>query len=164
MRKWTGQERTGALCGGGAALAAVLLTRTFTGGAQTILHSYNAAALVPPLWIMGLLWFGLIALSGAALGARIADCHRGAAYSALLWRGATALVLADSFGCAWYALLFGKGVIAFSALCLLLCAGSALLCALSWWQIARAAAAITGLYAAFSLFLLFLQLAVLLRN
>jgi hypothetical protein len=85
-----------------------------------ILHLLGADALLPPLWIMGLLWLTGYVLLGAAAGYAFA-CSTGGPYGeASLWRGLTFLVAEVTFSFAWYSLSFGSFLLFPAWICLLL--------------------------------------------
>jgi tryptophan-rich sensory protein len=149
------------LVGGGAALAAALLTRLAAGSPAATVHQLEAFLPLPPLWLMGLLWLSAFALAGAAAGEMLTVPCPSPRVEALAWRGATALILAVVFSLVWYTLLFGKFLLLASWLCLPLSAAAAAWCALSWGQVNRRAACILWGFALWEAFLFFLQLAVL---
>jgi hypothetical protein len=152
-----------ACIGAAVVTAAVLLTRAAVGSPWELLHRLSAASILPPLWLLSLLWMVSFALVGGAAGGLLAAPEGNAHRRAHLWQGSTFLVLAVVFALAWYTLLFGKLWVLISCLFPLLAAASALLCALSW-RLAGGGAWMAPLgYALWQILVLLLQLAVLLH-
>lgn len=153
-----------ALLGGGITLFAALLTRRAVGSPLTVLHRLEALPIIPPLWVMGLLWLASFALLGLSLGYLLTCPLENPKKEALFWRGSTFLVLAAVFSLLWYALLFGKFYPLPSWFCLLLSSAAALACTASWIQIRKAPAVAILLFSLWQVYLLLLQLAVLLHT
>ena len=152
------------LIGGGLTLAAALLMGLSVGSALPAIHALRAEAILPPVWLMSLLWLSSFALLGGALGYLLSCPSGGALREARLWRGATFLVLTVTLALVWYSLLFGKLLLLPSWLCLLLAAAASLTCALSWWPISRGAALIAGGCSLWQLSLFFWQFAIIIHN
>ena len=152
-----------ALIGGGVALIAALLTRLTVGSPLAVAHKLEVFLILPPLWLMSLLWLFSFLLMGAAAGHLLASPMGSAKREAYLWRGSTFMVLAVVFSLVWYTLLFGKLFLLPSWICLLLSAAAAFACALSWRQVARGAAAAALGFALWQITLFLLQFAVLLH-
>jgi hypothetical protein len=122
-------HKTLCLTGGAVGLLLALFPLWFVGKPLPILYLLRADTLLPPLWLMGLLWLGVYALWGAAAGGALACRGHGCHADALLWRGMTFLVIAITFSLAWYSLLFGSFLLLPSWLCLGGAAVSGVLCA-----------------------------------
>lgn len=157
-------HRTYGLIGGGAVLLAAICLCLTVGSPLPVLRLLGAGALLPPLWIMGLLWLCGYALAGASAGWALACAGRGASRSAQCWRGLTFLVLEVTFSFAWYSLLFQSFLQLPSWLCLFLTVGAGIACTLSWFSVSKTAAvAVAGLTLWFFCLLL-VQLAVMLGS
>ncbi len=152
------------LIGGGVTLTAALLTRLTVGSPLAVVHKLEAFLILPPLWLMSLLWLSAFILMGAAAGHLLACPMGSAKREACLWRGSTFMVLAVVFSLVWYTLLFGKLFLLPSWLCLLLSAAAALVCGVSWRQVAWGAASVALGFALWQITLFLLQFAVLLHT
>lgn len=157
-------HKTSWLLGGGAGILLALLPLWFVGKPLLILYLLRADTLLPPLWLMGLLWLGVYALLGGAAGGALACRGHGCHADALLWRGMTFLVVAITFSLAWYSLLFGSFLLLPSWLCLGGAAVSGVLCALSWLPVYRISAVLSLAGVLWHGWLLFIQLSVILHN
>ena len=152
-----------ALIGAGVTLAAALLTRLAVGSPLAVLHKLGAAAILPPLWLMSLVWLASFASAGAIAGYLLACPAGHAARETALWRGATFFVLAMVFSLVWYTLLFGKLCLLPSWLCLFLSAASAAVCGLSWGKLFLGGAWILFGFAVWQTVLILFQLCILLQ-
>lgn len=157
-------HKTSWLLGGGAGILLALLPLWFAGKPLPILYLLGADTLLPPLWLMGLLWLGVYALLGAAAVLALACQSRGSHADALLWRGMTFLVVEITFSLAWYSLLFGSFLLLPSWLCLVGAAVSGTLCLLSWLPLRNLSALLSLAGILWHIWLLLLQLAVILHN
>ena len=61
--------RSYALIGGAVGLLMTMAVRFAMGSPWTVFHRLNAADVLPPLWLLGLLWFAFPILCGLAAGA-----------------------------------------------------------------------------------------------
>lgn len=156
-------HKTGSLVGGGIGLAAGLALRGAAGSPIPVLRLLGADALLPPLWLAGLLWLSVYALVGGAAGGLAACPVRGGQWEACLWRGGTFLALSVGLSFCWYSCLFASFYLLLSWLCLLAAAGAALLCFLSWWRLNRLCAVAVGAAAVWFFCLSMLQAVLLLR-
>ncbi len=134
-----GTVRLAALIGGGVAVAAALLVRLAAGGAWSMVHHLGAGEVLPPLWILGCLWLGGFFAVGAAIGGLVVAPSRGAAIEADMWRGCTCAVISLSGALIWYMLLFGKGALFLSWLCLPVALVVMLPGVISWSRVSAAA-------------------------
>lgn len=151
-----------ALVGSGVTLVVALLTRASTGSPLVAVHKLNALEVLPPLWLLGVLWLCAYALLGGATGYLLGRPVGGGRNEALLWRGAAFLVLTVALSLVWYTLLFGKLCVFPAWLCLPLSATAALICTLSWWRLCRGAALITAGFALWQVAVFLMQLCVML--
>jgi hypothetical protein len=138
------------------------MTRLTVGSPLRVIHQFTTV-LLPPLWILSLLWLTSFALLGGAAGSLLSCPHGNPQKEAALWRGSTFMVLAVMFGLDWYTLLFGKLLLVPSCLCLLLAAASAAVCAWSWLPLRKSASASALLFSLWQIYVFFLQTVVLLR-
>ncbi len=159
----TPRGRTCALIGGGVALVTLLTVRFVAGSPWVVLHRFSAGTVLPPLWLLGLVWFALPILCGWEAGLLFSKISHAAEREAAFWRGCTALVLSLMCASAWYVLLFGKCSLFFSGLCLPGAAILSLFGCVSWKDLSRGAVIVTTLHALWYLLLLILQLAVALH-
>ena len=157
-------HKTLCLTGGAVGLLLALFPLWFVGKPLPILYLLRADTLLPPLWLMGLLWLGVYALWGVAAGGALACRGHGCHADALLWRGMTFLVVAVTFSLAWYSLLFGSFLLLPSWLCLGGAAVSGVLCARSWLPVYRISAVLSLAGVLWHGWLLLLQLSVILHN
>jgi hypothetical protein len=156
-------QRTGMLVGGGLGLAAGIALRGAAGSPLPVLRLLGADALLPPLWLVGLLFLAGYVLAGGAAG-YLASCPVGGGRrEAHLWRGGTFLALAVGLSFCWYSCLFSSFLLLLSWLCLLAAVGFALLCGLSWWRLNRLCALAVGMMGGWFLCLSLFQLALLLH-
>lgn len=151
-----------ALVGGGTTIAIALMTRLTVGSPLHTLHRFPNI-LLPPLWLLSLLWLGSFALLGAAVGNLLACPHGNPQNEASLWRGSTFMVLAVMFALDWYTLFFGKLLLLPSSLCLLLSAAAATLCACAWFSLRKGAAIAAFLFSLWQIYIFFLQMAIFLQ-
>lgn len=156
-------RRMGMLAGGGIGLAAGLALRGAAGSPIPVLRLLGADALLPPLWLAGLVWLAAYALAGGAAGYLAACPVRGGSREACLWRGGTFLAVAVGISFCWYSCLFASVLLLLSWLCLLAAAGFALLCTLSWWRLNRFCALAVGAVAVWFFCLSILQAVLLLH-
>ena len=157
-------HKTSILIGGGAGILLALFPRWVVGNPLPILRLLRAEALMPPLWLMGLLWLAVYGLLGAAAGYTLACPRHGGTRDALCWRGMTFLVVEVTFSLAWYSLSFGAFLLLPSWLCLLGAVAAGGLCVLSWFSVYRLSAAVALAGVIWHLALLLLQLSVILHN
>ena len=157
-------HKTYTLIGGGTGLLGAVCVRMAVGNPLPVLRLLGADAILPPLWLMGLLWLAGYILIGCAAG-YILSCPSGGAYRDLLrWRGMTFLVVAVTFSFAWYSLLFGSFLLIPSWRCLFLAAGAGTLCTLSWLPACKLPAGVSAGVTLWFIILFLVQFAVILHN
>ncbi len=149
------------LCGG-ALLLAALLVRATTPSPYLFVRGVAGQVALPPTWLLGLFWFGMIFLVGLAWGLVLGRRGCNSRRDAWRFRGTTYLLLSVVFALLWYRLLFGAVAMLLSWCCLLVTVVFCVLTALSWWRISPLAGGITGAYALWSLFLFVTQFVVIL--
>ncbi len=153
-----------ALAGGAVGLLAVISVRFAIGSPLTVFRLLDAGSVLPPLWLLGLIWTAFPILCGFAAGILYAKLHRAAQAEALFWRGCTCLVLSLLCALSWYVLLFAKCSLFFSGLCLVAAALTAGLCALSWRTLSVGCTLLTAGHTLWYVILFFMQIAVALHN
>ena len=157
-------HKTYALVGGCAGVAVGVFATAAAGSPLPVLRLLGAEALLPPVWLLGLLWLAGFGLLGAAAGYALA-CQTGdPAREAPLWRGMTFLVVEVTFSLAWYSLLFGSFLQLPGWLCLTCGVAAGCMCVVSWFQSCRLSAWAAGGVTAWLLYLVLCQITVILHN
>ncbi len=146
---------TCALIVGGLLAFVGMGVRLWCGAPNEGLLQMGIRHLIPPVWLMGLLWTLWYFVLGAALGAVL--CTYGGNCIAA-WRGAFFFLLMLFVGYLWYPLFFVRQNPLFALLVLLAVLGCAVLCALQWQGISLAAAGVLWLHVLWLLYMLILQL------
>ncbi len=161
---WSGTERVSAAVGGGVAVLVTVSVRVAVGGPVELFHYLGAGEVLPPLWLMGLLWLGGFFVIGATVGVLIISPRRCGGREADVWRGCTCLVLSLGAALMWYTLLFGKGSLFFSWLCLPVAIVAGIPGVTAWYRADRHAAVAAGGWILWMALLFLAQFAVMLRN
>lgn len=156
-------QKTAMAVGGGAGLLAAFALRGAAGSPVPVLRLLGADALLPPLWLMGLLWLAVYGLVGGAAGYLSACSAVRGGREVLLWRGGTFLALAVGLSFCWYSCLFASFLLLLSWICLAVATFFAVLSAVAWWRLSHPCAVAVGLMGAWFLCLALVQLALLLR-
>ena len=166
MTRQIGKGRTpsSVWVGGILSLILAIMVACLVGSPVEAVHLLEASELLPPLWLLGLLWFLWFFLLGAAVGWLLAGTSGGSHREALLWRGSTCIVLAAALSFLWYALLIGRLSLWLSLLCLPIAMCLSFFCAMSWWGLKKAASLVALGYGLWLLVLFFYQLSVALRT
>ncbi len=157
-------NRSIAFIGGGVAVAGALVVCWLSENPRLVWHRLAAGCVLPPFWVMSLAWLLGFFLLGMAAGLLFSSCPHSAAHEAILWKGATYLLLAAVLALSWYILLFGKFLLLLSWLALLPTMAAALYAAILWWRLSPLCGGILGGYALWMLVLLILELAVMLQS
>ncbi len=160
----TPKGRTYALIGGIIGFLTVLTVRFIIGSPRMVIHALNAGGILPPLWLLSLIWFAFPTQCGLSAGLLLSRLQHAAEREAIFWRGCTALVLSFMCAAAWYALLFGKCSLIISGICLMAAIFLSVLCAISWSTLSGGAGLIMAGNALWYTVLLLLQIAVALRT
>lgn len=157
-------HKTYVLVGGGVGLIGGISVAAIVGSPLPILRLLGADALLPPLWIMGILWLAGYILLGAAAGYALA-CPVGGPYGEVpLWRGLTFLVAEVTFSFAWYSLSFSSFLLFPAWICLALGVAAGVMCMLSWYGLHRVASLVCGGVTLWFLYLAICHLIVILHN
>ena len=102
------------LAGGALFFAVVVLVKYQMPPPHVLLHSTGCYERLPPLWLLGLLWYGSYALMGCALGHILSLRHISCDGNGSRYLGAFLLLAGAVLGIVWYMLLFGKQVVLLS--------------------------------------------------
>ena len=136
-----------ALCGMGV--------RLWYGAPYAGLTQMGIREIIPPVWLMSLLWtlwyFALGALVGAILCAFGKNCINA-------WRGACFFLLMICIGFLWYPLFFVKHSLVLSLLVLVAVLVLCCISALYWQTLSLAAGAVLWLHALWLIYMFILQL------
>ena len=163
MKSVSRLQKTGMAVGGGAGLLGAVALRGAAGSPVPVWRLLGADALLPPLWLMGLVWLAVYVLAGGAAGYLATCSAAGGRREALLWRGGTFLALALGLSFCWYSCLFASFLLLLSWICLAAAVFFAVLSTVTWWQLSRPCALAVGLMGAWFLCLALVQFALLLR-
>lgn len=146
----------GAVLCGTLMLAAAMLTRAWAGAPYEGIHRMGIGEVIPPVWLMSLLWLLWYFLLGAVCGG-VLSAHGGCCIGA--WRGAFFFVLMLGLGLVWYPLFFVRHATGLCVLITVVLIGLCVLCALNWQGMSLAAAAVLYLHALWLIYMLILQIA-----
>lgn len=157
-------HKTYVLIGGSSGVIVALSLAATVGSPLPVLRLWGADALLPPLWILGLLWLVGYALLGGAAGYALGAHGGGAAREVSLWRGLTFLVAEVTFSFAWYRLSFGSRLLLLGWICLAVSVAAGAVCAVAWRRVYRVPAMVCGGVTAWLLYLVLCHLVVILHN
>ena len=146
---------TYALVVGGVLTLCGFCVRLWWGSPNPALTQLGIRHLVPPVWLMGILWTLWYFVLGAALGAVL--CTHGSC-SIAAWRGGFCFLLMLGVGFMWYPLYLVRMNALLALGVILVCILCAILCAWSWQEISAVAAAVVWLHVLWLLYMLILQL------
>ena len=155
MRKDNTGTLTCALIVGGVLALLGMGVRLWWGSPNEGIMQMGIRHLLPPVWVMGLLWTLWYFALGSTLGAVL--CAYGSTCIAA-WRGAFFFLLMLFAGYLWYPLFFVRQAPLLSFLVLLAVLSCAVLCALQWQKVSFAAAAVLWAHVLWLLYMLILQL------
>lgn len=102
------------LPGGALFLLAVIFVKYQMPSPHVLLHSIQGYERLPPLWLLGLLWYGSYALIGCVLGHIFSLRHISCEGNGSRYLGAFLLLAGAVLGVVWYMLLFGKQAVLLS--------------------------------------------------
>lgn len=111
--------------------------------------------LIPPVWLMGLLWTLWYFVLGAVLGG-VLYCFGGGCIGA--WRGAFFFLLMICVGFLWYPLFFVRQNLILSLFVIVLVLVLAAVCALQWQRLSLVAGALLWLHVLWLFYMTILQL------
>lgn len=157
-------HKTCALVGGGLGLLSSIIVASAVGSPLPVLRVLGADAILPPIWLMGLLWLAGYALLGAAAGYVLACLSGGPCHDTPLWKGLTFWVVEFIFPFVWYCLSFGPCLLFRAGICLLIGVAAGVVCTLSWFRVYRLPALLCGGVTLWMLYLLLCHLVVVLHS
>ena len=140
----------------GAALALCgMAVRLWWGSPNAGIVQMGIRELIPPVWLMSLLWMLWYFILGAVLGAILCTYGHNCIGA---WRGACFFLLMIGVGFLWYPLFFVKQNLVLSLLVIVLTAILCTVCALHWQCLSLGAGAVLWLHLLWLLYMLILQL------
>lgn len=142
------------VCGVLSAMVAVGV-RLWWGAPYEGMAQMGIRELVPPVWLMGLLWTLWYFLLGAALGA-VLYTYGGSCIGA--WRGAFFFLLMLFVGFLWYPLFFVRQNLLLSLLVVACVLALAVICALHWQGLSLVAGLLLWAHVFWLFYMLILQL------
>ena len=145
--------------GAGVALCGMGI-RFWCGSPNTGITQMGIRELIPPVWLMSLLWMLWYFLLGAVLGAILYAYGRNCIGA---WRGAFFFLLMIFVGFLWYPLFFVKQQLVLSLLVIVVAAGLCAVCALHWQCLSLGAGVVLWLHLLWMLYMLILQTVCLLN-
>ncbi len=139
-------------------LAGGILVRFFTGSPHLTLLGLDIGDLVPPVWLMTLLWSVAFLTVGCAAGAVLG--HRSAACDVDRYKGGMLFVLLAVLELCWYPTFFGAHLLFLAVLecVLILCLSIGV--TLCFYRVSRFAGMLMLLHDIWLIYLLFLMFAV----
>lgn len=151
------------LAGGILLVVIAFFVRKSTRAPYILLHDTESLALLPPLWLLGILWFGLYFLLGCTAGQMCALSALPPDMDVRRFRGGMyfLLLLISSF--LWYIWLFDKAAFFLSWLFCGLSVLLAFLCGYHWFRVSRLCAVLLWLVGAVLFFLWLFQLLLMLH-
>ena len=105
------------LCGCVCGTASILLAWIVKSAVRSpylLLHQTDSFPLLPPLWLLGFLWFGGFFLMGWVVGCELSSRENPCPSKVKRYQCALLIVLSATITFAWYLLLFGLGALFFS--------------------------------------------------
>ncbi len=164
VRKTLGQIVTPFVwLGGGLLLAAALVVCIWTGSPHALIHALGADPLLPPVWLLGILWLGAFFLFGCTAGAVLSDKSGGAAKAVWRLRGGMYFLIGCMAALVWYPLLFAVSALWLSWLFLLLALAMSILCLLCWSRLRWWAVAGVGVWMVWLICLVVMQFTVIIQ-
>ena len=157
-------HKTYAWIGCGMGLLAAVAVASTVGSPLPILHLLGAGEILPPVWILSVLWLMGYGILGGAAGHVLACAAWSSFREAVIWRGLTFLVIEVTFSFAWYSLSFGSFHLVIAWICLMLGVVAGGICTLSWFSVQRIPAMLCGGVTLWFLYLALCHLVVILHN
>ncbi|MBR3893738.1 MAG: tryptophan-rich sensory protein [Clostridia bacterium] len=138
-----------------------LLVRAGVGSPYETIHAMGIAEIIPPVWIMTLLWTLSFLIVGCAAGFVLAfrTCGR----DTEKYRGGMFFVLLAVLEICWYPLFFGAHLVFLSALASILILCLALTVTFSFYRVTKFAGMLLLLHDVWLVYMLILNFAVLFR-
>ncbi len=139
-----------------------ILVRAFTGGPYRMLLELEIGELVPPVWVMTLLWTLAFFTVGCAGGFVLA--YRVGGSDGEKYKGGMLFILLAVLELCWYPLLFGKGLVFLSALLCLLILCLSVATTSAFYRVTKLSGMILLLHDIWLIYMLVLNFAVLFRT
>ncbi|MBQ2806552.1 MAG: tryptophan-rich sensory protein [Clostridia bacterium] len=136
-----------ALCG--------MAVRFWWGSPYAGITQLGIREVIPPVWLMGLLWLLWYFVLGATLGGVLYTYGKNCIGA---WRGACFFLLMIGVGYLWYPLFFVRQNLALSLAVILAVIVLAAVCALQWQTLSVLAGAVLWLHVLWLIYMLILQL------
>lgn len=151
------------LVGGGIMLLVAFAVKQATASPYLVLHNTESLVLLPPLWLMGVLWFGGYFLLGAVAGQMLSLSSLPPQMDIRRCKGGLLFVIAAVTSFLWYILLFGSSAFFLSWL---MCGLTAMLligCAVYWFSVSKGSALIMTMITVGYILLFICQIMVMLH-
>ncbi len=155
MRRDNTGTLTCALIVGGVLVLLGMGVRLWWGSPNEGITQMGIRHLLPPVWLMGMLWTLWYFVLGAVLGAVL--CTYGD-HCIGAWRGGFFFLLMLFAGYLWYPLFFMRQNPLLALLVLIVVLACAILCAVQWQGISLLAGVVVWLHVLWLLYMLILQL------
>jgi tryptophan-rich sensory protein len=149
------------LIGAGALMLCGVIVRGVCGSPYQSGMMMHFGRVIPPVWLMTLLWMTWYALLGAAFARVMFDRRCDGYTETVKYRGGMAYLAMLFLGFLWYPLFFAAGAVLFSAVLLIAILALCLACAIAYLSVCRPAAIILFCHAAWLLWLAVINIAVL---
>ena len=139
-----------------------LLVRAWTGSPYGVLLALDIRDMIPPVWIMTLLWTLSFLTIGSAGGFVLA--YRACGREAEKYKGCMFFVLLAVMELLWYPAFFGAQVVFLSVLLAILCLCLAIAVTVSFYRVTKFAGMLLFLHDVWLIYMLILNFAVLFRG
>jgi tryptophan-rich sensory protein len=159
---FTPREKSLAIIFAVVSLVSALVIRLIVGPPYRVIAYCNLRGILPPVWLMFLLWSFWYILLGAAFGV-VLGCWPGSDEAAK-YKGGMLFVLMMALGYVWYPLFFGAAELFFALLVCEAVLVLSVLCALCFLRVKRAAALVMFSFSAFMVYMVVLNVLCLLAN
>jgi tryptophan-rich sensory protein len=156
------REKLMAIICAAVSLVSALVIRLIVGPPYRVIAYCNLRGILPPVWLMFLLWSLWYILLGAAFG-MVLGCWPGP-YEAVKYKGGMLFVLMMALGYIWYPLFFGAAALFFALLVCEAVLVLSVLCAFCFLRVKRAAALVMFAFSAFMIYMVVLNILCLFTN
>ena len=129
----------GLVCGGLLLLTAWVVNHSVA-SPYVLLHNTESLTVLPPLWFLGLLWYGAYFVSGWVLGLILSLAPLPCELNVKRYRGSMLLIISLSLSVAWYLLLFGTEAFFLSWIVMALSVVSGSMAAFSFLELTKGSA------------------------
>ncbi len=139
-----------------------LLVRGFTGSPYAVILALDVRDMIPPVWIMTLLWSVSFLVVGAAGGFVLA--YRASGREADKYKGCMFFVLLSVMELLWYPTFFGAQMLFLSVLIAILCLCLSIAVTAAFYRVTKLAGMLLFLHDVWLVYMLILNFAVLFRR